>query len=85
MMPQTMGPFPGPPPGPIGNVHIPSSSPSRPMIGAQRVPQHWPVGPPSGFAPRYPMPGPRGTHVGFGLPPPPPPPHPRPPPPPPNL
>lgn len=83
--PQVVGPFPGPHPGPIGNVPIPSSSPSRPLIGAQHVPGHWPVGLPPGFVPRYPVPGPRGTNFGFGLPPPAPPPHPPPPPPPPNL
>ena len=85
MMPQrAVGPFPGPHPGPIGNVPIPSSSPSRPLIGVQHVPGHWPVGPPPGFVPRYPTPGPTGTYIGFGLPQPPPHPLP-PPPPPPNL
>ena len=86
MPPQAMGPIPGPHPGPIGNVPIPLSSPSRPLNGAQHVPGHWPVGSPLGFVPRYPMPGPRGTNFGFALPPPSPVPYaPPPPPPPPDL
>lgn len=89
MIPQTMGPFtgthPGPFPGATGNVPVPSFTPSRPLIGAQHVPGHWPLGPPSGFAPRYPVFGPRGNNIGFGLSPPPPCPPAPPPPHPPNI
>lgn len=82
MMSQPMGPFPGPHPGPMGNVPMPSFAPSRPLIGTQHMQGHWPVGPPSGFAPRYSMPGTQGFQnpafqsrdLHYVMPPPPPPP-----------
>lgn len=81
MIPQSMGPFPGPNPGPMGNVPMPSFVPSRPFIMQGR----WAMGPPSGLAPRYSIPGTQGFQnpgfqsrdVHFGVPPPPPPPPPR--------
>ena len=82
-----MGPSPGTHPGLMGNVPMPQYAASRPFT-AQHMPGQWPVGPPSGFAPRYPIPGPQGFHdyggnvglqpndVHFGVWPPPPPPPP---------
>lgn len=85
MIPQPIGPFPRPHPGPMRNVPMHSFLPSRPLIGVQHMQGHWPVGPPSGLPPRYSVPGTQGFQnpgfqsrdLNFGVPPPPPPPPPR--------
>ena len=88
MMPAgPMGQFPVTHHGPMTNAPMPSFGPSRPLTGGAGFQGPWPVGPSSGFAPRYPIPAPQGFpdsggNVGFqgrdfmGMPPPPPPPPP---------